>query len=228
MPGDGAAGDVPPGHDPPGDAPPGDAHDYPMVLDTPIRTERLLLRPWRPGDDGDRSMYQVLMGDPEVVRYHYVDVLQPEEAEERLASRDAVISGPGGWMNLAVELSGTGMLVGDVGLSWLGDHHRQAEIGYSFLPAHHGHGYATEAAAAMVDLAFTGLGAHRVAGRLDGRNMASERVLQRLGMRREAHLVENEWVKGEWCDEVIYAMTDREWSELNRSGDAPGHRGPPD
>jgi len=63
----------------------------------------------------------------------------------------------------------------------------------------------------MLRLGFEGLGLHRITGRLDGRNAASARVLERLGMRREAHLVENELVKGEWTDEVVYAMLDREW-----------------
>ena len=60
-------------------------------------------------------------------------------------------------------------------------------------------------------MAFEDVGLHRVVGRLDGRNSASAGLLARLGMRREAHLVENEWVKGEWTDEVVYAMLDREW-----------------
>jgi RimJ/RimL family protein N-acetyltransferase len=100
----------------------------------------------------------------------------------------------------------------------MGDDHRQAEIGYTFVPEHHGRGYATEAAGAMVDLAFTGLGAHRVTGRLDARNTSSARVLERLGMHREAHLVQNEWVKGEWCDEVVYAVLADAWAERR------GHR----
>jgi RimJ/RimL family protein N-acetyltransferase len=81
-----------------------------------------------------------------------------------------------------------------------------------FDPEMGGQGYATEAAAAMVDLAFNGLGAHRVYARIDARNLASVRLAKRLGLRREAHLRENEWFKGEWTDELIYAVLDREWS----------------
>ena len=51
------------------------------------------------------------------------------------------------------------------------------------------------------------------------RNAASARVLERLGMRREAHFVENEWLKGEWTDELVYAMLDREWRALTRAAD---------
>jgi RimJ/RimL family protein N-acetyltransferase len=70
----------------------------------------------------------------------------------------------------------------------------------------------------MLALGFEGLGLHRIAGRLDGRNVASARVLERLGMRREAHLVENERVKGEWTDEVVYALLAREWVTRGGAG----------
>jgi len=52
---------------------------------------------------------------------------------------------------------------------------------------------------------------HRVIGRVEARNIASARVLEKLGMRREAHFVENELVKGEWQSELVYAILDREW-----------------
>ncbi len=195
-----------------GTLPPGPPTVYPVRPHVPIRTDRLVLRAWRPDDDGDRATYLRLMGDPDVVRFLYEGVLDDRGSDAELAARTASVDGPGGWMNLAVELAADGRLVGDVGLAWLGDEHRQAEIGYKFLPDSRGHGYATEAAAAMVDLAFTVLRAHRVCGRLDGRNDASARLLARLGMRDEAHLVHNEWVKGEWADEVVFGVLAEEWS----------------
>ena len=72
-------------------------------------------------------------------------------------------------------------------------------------------------AAAMLALCFDALDAHRVAGRIEARNEASARLLERLGMRREADLRENEFVKGEWNDEVIYAITEDEWREREAS-----------
>jgi RimJ/RimL family protein N-acetyltransferase len=78
-------------------------------------------------------------------------------------------------------------------------------------PRHAGQGFATEAAAAMLVLAFDGLGLHRVTARIDARNGASAAVLRKLGMRQEAVLVENEWFKGEWSDEIDFAILDREW-----------------
>ena len=63
----------------------------------------------------------------------------------------------------------------------------------------------------MLRLGFEELGLHRIIGRIDARNTPSARVLERLGMRREAHFVHNEILKGEWTDEVVYAMLEDEW-----------------
>jgi RimJ/RimL family protein N-acetyltransferase len=60
------------------------------------------------------------------------------------------------------------------------------------------------------------MGLHRVIGRTEARNVGSARVLEKLGMRREAHLVENEYVKGEWQSELVYALLDREWRTAAR------------
>ena len=176
--------------------------------DYPIRTDRLLLRPWRPDE---LDIFHRLRGDPAVARFLYDGPLSRDEADARLAAQRSAITETGQWMNLVVEVAATGEVAGDVGLCWLSAVDRQAEIGYTFSPAHHGRGYATEAATALVDLAFSGLGAHRVVGHLDARNTASAAVLERLGMRREAHFVENEWVKGEWTDDVVYAVLFTEW-----------------
>jgi RimJ/RimL family protein N-acetyltransferase len=175
----------------------------------PIRTDRLLLRPWRPDE---LDAFHGLRGDPEVARYLYNAPLTRAESEARLALQRSVITETGQWMNLVVEVADTGEVAGDVGLCWLSAVDRAVEVGYTFMPAYHGRGYATEAAGAMVDLAFTDLGAHRVFGHLDARNTASAAVLERLGMRREAHFVENEWVKGEWTDDVVYAILATEWA----------------
>jgi RimJ/RimL family protein N-acetyltransferase len=68
----------------------------------------------------------------------------------------------------------------------------------------------------MLDFAFDTVRLHRVVGRTEARNTGSARVLEKLGMRREAHLVENEWVKGEWQSEVVYAVLAREWAVEQR------------
>ena len=112
---------------------------------------------------------------------------------------------------MAVVLRETGQMIGDVVVWCTSEQHLQGEIGFAFHPDFQGHGYATEAAAVLLRLAFQDLGLHRVAGQAEPRNLASCRVMEKLGMRREADLVENEFVKGEWQSEAVFAMLDREW-----------------
>ncbi|MBG0831923.1 GNAT family N-acetyltransferase [Planomonospora sp. ID67723] len=176
----------------------------------PIRTDRLLLRPFTLGDLDALHAVQSL---PEVTRYLYWEARDREQVRESLEAKLAqtALLDEGQALSLAVEIAATGEVIGDGLLFWHSRTHRAGEIGYVLHPDHHGRGYATEVGRALLELGFDGLGLHRVTGRIDGRNTASARVLERLGMRREAHLVENEWVKGEWTDEVVYAILRREW-----------------
>jgi RimJ/RimL family protein N-acetyltransferase len=186
----------------------------------PLQTERLLLRPFAPTDF---DALLAIHSRADVARYLYWDPRTSAEVRETLAAkvRSTAIVSEGDNLSLAAELRSTGELIGDCNLHWTSAEHRQGEIGFVFHPDHHGKGYATEAAEALLELAFDGLRLHRVIGRLEARNAASARVLERLGMRQEAHLVENEYVKGEWQSEVIYALLDREWLS-QREGDGAG------
>ena len=95
---------------------------------------------------------------------------------------------------------------------------QRGEIGYILNPAYQGQGLATEVAGTLLRLGFEGLGLHRIVARCDARNVASARVMERVGMRREAHLVHNEFLKGEWTDELIYAILREEWQARQPSG----------
>jgi RimJ/RimL family protein N-acetyltransferase len=179
-----------------------------MQPDWPIETERLVLRPY---EERDYDALHALYSDETVARWLYYDPSTPEESRRKLARKieGRSLTEESG-LAAAVELK-DGTYVGDVVLFYMAPaEHRSIELGFSFLPAHQGSGYATEAARALVDWAFAA-GFHRVYGRLEPRNAASARVLEKLGMRREAHLVENEWIKGEWQSELVYAILDREW-----------------
>lgn len=154
-----------------------------------------------------------MRSDAEVARYLYEEPLSPEQTRDLLTRKMAATAwvSEGDWLGAAVVERASGLTVGDVGLHWVSERDRTAEIGFTFDPRCQGKGFATEAARALVDWAFTAAGIHRVIGRAEARNIASARVLEKLGMRREAHLVENEWVKGEWQSELIYAVLAREW-----------------
>jgi RimJ/RimL family protein N-acetyltransferase len=176
--------------------------------DFPIRTARLTLRPCVRGDLD--ALYDI-QSRPDVTRYLLFDARTREQVRVVLEQRIRAVGLERDALNLAVVLSETGEVIGDVVLFLRSREHRQGEIGYVFHPDHGGHGYATEAARVLLGLGFENYGLHRIVGRLDARNTPSARVLERLGMRREAHLVQNEFVKGEWSDEVVYAMLEHEW-----------------
>ena len=180
----------------------------------PIATERLRLRPFR-GDDLDAL--HAIQSRPDVARYLYWEPRSRAAVRDALAerTRQATVEKEGDKLVLAVERRDTRTLIGDVNLLWLSREHRQGETGFVLHPDHHGHGFAAEAARAMLGLGFELLGLHRIIGRCDGRNAASMRVMEKLGMRREAHLRQNEIVKGEWTDEIVYAMLSAEWRRSN-------------
>jgi RimJ/RimL family protein N-acetyltransferase len=176
----------------------------------PLHTERLLLRPFAPAD---LDALVAIQSRDDVARYLYWDPRTAAEVREVLDRKihSTTIVAEGDSLSLAAVLRESGELIGDCSLHWVSAEHRQAEIRFIFHPDHHGHGFATEAAAALLALAFDELRVHRVIGRLEARNDASARVLQRLGMRKEAELIENEYVKGEWQSEIVYALLEREW-----------------
>jgi RimJ/RimL family protein N-acetyltransferase len=176
----------------------------------PLETERLLLRPYTV-DDLDALHAIVQRAD--VNRFLYSEPRDRDQARDvlaRLALKTAIDDEHDDIL-LALVSKVSGAVIGHVNLQLTSREHRQGEVGYVLHPDHQGRGYATEATTVMLRLGFDGLDLHRMVGRLDARNTASARVLERLGMRREAHLRENEFIKGEWCDELVYAMLASEW-----------------
>lgn len=178
--------------------------------DYPIATDRLLLRPFTEADI--ERLYEI-RSRPDVARYLRFEPMTRDDARgwfERNGDQTA-LGDDSDVLTLAVERRADGRMIGDVVLFWRSRENRLGEVGYVFDPAAGGHGFATEAAAEMLRIGFDELKLHRIEGRLDDRNGASARLLERLGMRREGCLTQNEYVKGEWCDEAVYAILEDEW-----------------
>jgi RimJ/RimL family protein N-acetyltransferase len=150
---------------------------------------------------------------PEVCRYVPFSPMGPADIVARLHGHWAchALASEGDALILGAELADERKVIGDVMLRWISAEHGCGEIGYVFNPLYGGRGLAAEAAHAVLHLAFDDLGLHRVIARVDARNTASARLAARLGMRQEAHLVENEWFKGEWTDELDFALLAQEW-----------------
>lgn len=176
----------------------------------PLRTARLLLRPFEPTDLDDFYAYR---SRPDVYRYLYGEAVNREQAAELLAKRmaETELTGEGQGIALAAYWPEVGRVVGDVVLKWLSAQDRQGEIGYGFNPEFGGKGLATEASARMLQLGFEELGLHRIVAECDPRNEPSWRLMERLGMRREAHFRDFGIIQGEWGDLYVYAMLAEEY-----------------
>ncbi|MET4577212.1 GNAT family N-acetyltransferase [Ottowia thiooxydans] len=175
-----------------------------------LQTHRLSLRGFR---DTDFETYAAYHCNPEVYRFLYADAPTGEYLQAQFA---AVLSAPfisdGDTHRLAVVRKDDEAVVGEVLLKIANAAALQLEVGYIFNPRYAGHGYATEAVGAMLTWGFECVGAHRIFARLDALNSASEKVAIRLGMRKEAHLIQNDRFNGVWGDEYIYALLRSEWT----------------
>lgn len=173
-------------------------------------TERLILRPFT---ENDLEAFAAYRSDPEVARYQGWDA--PYSMENALIFfqflKNLRPGIPGEWYQIAVEHKEQGRIIGDLAFHITREDARQAEFGVTFDRAYQGQGYALEALRRLLAYAFDELGLHRVFSRLDARNIASDRLMQRLGMRREAHFIQNQWWKGEWTDEYWYAILAEEY-----------------
>ena len=176
----------------------------------PIKTERLVLRPFEARDFDDLHAYR---SNPEVCRYLYGEPATVEDSMKRLEKNltSGEVAEEGQWLVLAVHLPGADRVIGDVVLKWVSEKDRQGEIGYVFNPEFQGRGLAGEATAEMLRIGFEDLGLHRIIAQCDPRNEPSWRLMERLGMRREAHFRELEIFKGEWGDLYVYAMLAEEY-----------------
>jgi RimJ/RimL family protein N-acetyltransferase len=188
----------------------------PEPLVYPIRTSRLVLRPLTADDADDLVVYR---SRPDICRWVPFAPMDRTDVLARILGMWAnhQLTDEGQSLTLGVELPDDGSrptVIGDVVLFWHSREHASGEVGYVLNPDFGGHGYATEAVRAMLDVAFGHLHLHRVTARVDARNQESQRLALRVGMRQEAHLVENEWFKGGWSDEIDFAILQHEWLPL--------------
>jgi RimJ/RimL family protein N-acetyltransferase len=176
----------------------------------PIRTDRLVLRRFAARDAGAFRAYR---DDPEVARWQGWDGCSREEAEAFVAGMEAAACGlPGQWFQIAVADWADDRLLGDIGIHVLAGEPRLVELGVTFAGGAQGRGLATEAVNALIRRLFAAEAKHRLQASIDPRNTRSVALFERLGFRREAHFRRSVWAKGEWCDDVVYALLAEEWT----------------
>lgn len=181
----------------------------------PIVTERLVLRRYTYDDIPDVLRFA---SQPSVARVTSERIQATEEGIRKYIDlqnsyqpfeKDKVFE-------LAVERKEDGKVIGLLGM--ICRDHRQGEIGWALGVEYRGQGYATEAARALMDYGFNSLGLHRIHADTSSDNLASWRIMERLGMRREALLRGSVYEEGKWLDKYIYGMLADEWRDTGASG----------
>jgi RimJ/RimL family protein N-acetyltransferase len=162
--------------------------------------------------DEDAAALYGYRSDPAVARYQRWHPGSVGDAESFIATqRHVVVDTPDTWWQRAIRLRDSMELIGDLGLHFTAEADATTELGVSIAPGHQGHGYAREALEMILDFAFGGLHKHRVFASVDPRNQSAVKLLEGLGMRREAHFRESVRCDDGWADDLVFGLLSREW-----------------
>ena len=182
----------------------------------PVETSRLLIRRFSPEDVEDRLEY---LSHPEVARYEYWEPFTSEGAVRRMTEAESSVEPgvEGRWLELAVVLRSEAKVIGCISIKVLSRQHGFGEVGWTLNPRYQGHGYATEAANAILRFGFDELDLYWIVSFCDVRNAPSYQLMERIGMRRLAQFERNKFAKGEWRDEFVHSITVQEWRALQKA-----------
>jgi RimJ/RimL family protein N-acetyltransferase len=180
---------------------------------TKIVTERLALRQLVASDAQEIFEYR---SHPDVSRYQSWGIESRAQIQSQIESLALTEPGiPGTWYQIGIVLQFGNELIGDCGFHVQETEPRQVEFGISLAPKYQCHGYATEALRALLNYLFVDLSKHRAFGSVDPRNLRSIKLMQRVGMRNEAHFVRSLWFKGDWVDDMIFAILASDWRAMH-------------
>ncbi len=185
------------------------------VIVLPLKTNRLTVEMMRPQHAASLAEYR---SHAEVARFQDWETPFTIEMAERLIDGQSQLDGPANedWVQLAVVVDGRS--IGDVAVG-IHDNGRQATIGYSITATEQGKGYATEAVGAVIGALFDEAHLHRISAGIDPENVASRRLLEKLGFRYEGRSVQSVFVRGQWVDDDRFAMLAGEYAGQITPGD---------
>jgi RimJ/RimL family protein N-acetyltransferase len=174
-----------------------------------LKSDRMILRPLLSTDAQDLFSYR---SEPDIYQFQN---WQPKTMADVVNFIETRIAGepdvPNTWFQLALCTYDPYELIGDCGLHFFEKESNQVEVGITLKREYQGLGYATEALKSVFNFLFGELKKHRIFGSVDPNNRASIRLMERLGMRKEAHFIESLWSHDRWSDDMIYAILSREW-----------------
>lgn len=175
-----------------------------------LETQALILRPLESGDVDDILPFH---SDADSVRYIPWEVRDRSAVVEWLTKAVTFNSFRPAEIGLlfAIVEKASGRVIGQLNTKLVDEPNNTANIGYILHPDFRGQGLVNEAMQAVLDYLFLIEKVHRVIADIDVRNESSVRVVERLGFRREATFIDNDYLKGEWCSMYLYALLSREW-----------------
>lgn len=176
-----------------------------------IETERLLLREFVAEDwqsvlayQRDRRYLQFYSDADrtEVEAQEFIQMFLFQQAEQ-----------PRRKFQLAITIQGDDTVVGTCGIRRKPDNDWEADIGFELAPEHWGHGIATEAAQEIVNYGFSTLKVHRISSWCIADNIASARVLEKVGLHLEGRLREHQYFKNRWWDTLLFGKLRADWED---------------
>jgi RimJ/RimL family protein N-acetyltransferase len=173
-----------------------------------ITSDRLIIRLAKPDDAEAIYSYR---SDFTANKYQGWLPGSVEDVCEYIKNMPSTIDVADKWFQLAIVSVNENRLIGDIGIRFTGHDRMQAEIGCTLHKDFQGKGYATEALKTIVNYLFRTLKKHRIIASVDPRNTASIRLIERTGFKKEAHFEESYFLHGEWADDMIYSMLEKNW-----------------
>lgn len=177
-----------------------------------LKTKRLTLRQIKLSDQQGLFAYR---SDKQTNKYQGWIPETLEEVASFLSKISKTYNNPDSWFQFAIIENSSGHLIGDLGIRFLEEGSRQAELGCTLNKNFHGKGYANEALTAVMNSLFLDLDFHRIFASIDPNNKASIKMMEKLGFRKEAHFKESLLLNGQWVDDVVFAILKKEWLSTN-------------
>ena len=177
-----------------------------------LETKRLIIRPITIDDKNELFEYR---SDRETNKYQGWIPTTLSDVETFIGKISKKINEPESWFQFIIVEKETQNIIGDLGIHFFDNENKQAEIGCTLNKNFQNKGYATESIKRVIDFLFKDLKKHRIITSIDPGNINSIKLVERIGFRKEAHFVESLFINEKWVDDLIYAMIEKDWENLN-------------
>ena len=177
-----------------------------------LETKRLKLRPITLNDKNEILEYR---SDKQTNKYQGWIPETIDDVVTFIEKTAKEINEPGTWFQLVIIEKETQKIIADLGIHFFDNENKQVEIGCTLNKDFQNKGYATESLKRVIDYLFNELHKHRIITSIDPNNKNSLRLVERIGFRKEAHFVESLFIHGEWADDLIYALIEKDWEKLS-------------